>query len=833
MMKKKMRKFAQLGLISLASLNALGPSILGLGLEPAQAAKPTTKQNQPAASASQWKANSVQKVKEQIQKEKLVDGYYIVNWGDTLSAISEATNIAIEDLAQVNQIEDVDLIFTGQRLLIDADKINAMLKNGERVSKQERDKFLALVNPYKNSSLDYQQKEDGTRQGIKEKGYGYGPQKEVAFRTKDNVIIPASSLRAQTSSLEHDSMEAPSLTEKPKENRQDQENLPSGQAVSEKPSEDKSHTPSNKEKEEKTSTTPSNETIDGPSVDKGNESIHTPSDKDSSQGETTITIHDEEVPTEDGNAVTPPQDTPSTLIPGEPTIINEDTHEEIIPGDPQVVPNPNYTEPEQPVVDPENADEEVVPTTPPSTEPEFIEVPSEPTVKRTTTKVSEKTDVITAPVRYLADPNLPEGEERVGQEGQDGFVTTQITQTLTDGVVVSETSKEINRQEPVATIIYYGTKVKDQVTVKTESHDTLIRHGIRYVKDDNLEQGKEIVAQEGVDGKVTKTYRVTYTNGVESQRELIDESRTEPIEQVVRYGTKVNQPAPQPEDKPTPKPETKTRGYGNVNVGDTFTQVVGDPYHLENGEVTDKTVYDIKITNKTGDFANMAIDEFKKAYTPEERYELAKNNDDYNHLPQISYIAKNRNTGETHDGVAWGLVPTDETIEAFNNYQIIDIDLLNEEFANLINARRKELGLSQVTYDPKLRKPIDNTTNQLAEIGTIRINGKSHSLIDGSKSLNQYGNLLANENILQTWARDYPMLTSEKALAKEFYTQWMSSPGHKANIETSGDMKYIALATQASRVDNNFSYLLNHKDKWTVMNGMPLYTAMVMSLEKY
>ncbi|MFC2948817.1 ubiquitin-like domain-containing protein [Virgibacillus sediminis] len=67
--------------------------------------------------------------------------------------------------------------------------------------------------------------------------------------------------------------------------------------------------------------------------------------------------------------------------------------------------------------------------------------------------------------------------------------------------------------------------------------------------DDSLEKGKEKVISEGKKGEVLKKYEVTYENGEEVSRELVDkEVKVESIDRVVAVGTK----EPQPKRKTSP-----------------------------------------------------------------------------------------------------------------------------------------------------------------------------------------------------------------------------------------------------------------------------------------
>ena len=58
-----------------------------------------------------WIARTVEQVKTDIQKE---DNFfkYEIKWGDTLSVISEATNIPVDVLKEMNRVSDRNLFHT-------------------------------------------------------------------------------------------------------------------------------------------------------------------------------------------------------------------------------------------------------------------------------------------------------------------------------------------------------------------------------------------------------------------------------------------------------------------------------------------------------------------------------------------------------------------------------------------------------------------------------------------------------------------------------------------------------------------------------------------------
>lgn len=68
------------------------------------------------ASANTWTARRPQEIKiNKTQKE------YTIQWGDTLWAISQKTNITISKLAQINDISNVNYIITGNKLTLSWD----------------------------------------------------------------------------------------------------------------------------------------------------------------------------------------------------------------------------------------------------------------------------------------------------------------------------------------------------------------------------------------------------------------------------------------------------------------------------------------------------------------------------------------------------------------------------------------------------------------------------------------------------------------------------------------------------------------------------------------
>lgn len=64
------------------------------------------------ASESSWVARTASMIKADIKGDE-----YTIKWGDTLSAISEATGISVNRLAAANKIQNIDLIYAGNVLV--------------------------------------------------------------------------------------------------------------------------------------------------------------------------------------------------------------------------------------------------------------------------------------------------------------------------------------------------------------------------------------------------------------------------------------------------------------------------------------------------------------------------------------------------------------------------------------------------------------------------------------------------------------------------------------------------------------------------------------------
>ena len=84
--------------------------------------------------AQEWTLRTVEQIKKDINK----NGHeYIIVWGDTLSGISEATNISVQKLSDINKISDIDWICEGNKLILKENVASIQNSRGEIIAQSE------------------------------------------------------------------------------------------------------------------------------------------------------------------------------------------------------------------------------------------------------------------------------------------------------------------------------------------------------------------------------------------------------------------------------------------------------------------------------------------------------------------------------------------------------------------------------------------------------------------------------------------------------------------------------------------------------------------------
>ena len=190
---------------------------------------------------------------------------------------------------------------------------------------------------------------------------------------------------------------------------------------------------------------------------------------------------------------------------------------------------------------------------------------------------------------FRHNPELKEGEQKVIEEGSNGYV--KYTTTFNKDTGKLEVTEE--RVEPTNKVVEYGSKTDGEFTFESEkAYDIIIR------ENPNLEAGKTNVLQEGIVGKTETTVKIENSKEVDRTTKTI----TEKQDKIIEIGTKnvceippVNpdpkpnpDPDPDPEPNPDPKPDPDPDKPGDKDPetpgkpGDKDPETPGKPE--ENGK---------------------------------------------------------------------------------------------------------------------------------------------------------------------------------------------------------------------------------------------------------
>ena len=215
-----------------------------------------------------------------------------------------------------------------------------------------------------------------------------------------------------------------------------------------------------------------------------------------------------------------------------------------------------------------------------------------PVTKVVTTKTIKETTELIPGIDYVQDDTLELGQEVKVSEGVAGSTVTTYTVTYEDGVEVSRVATGTETKPAVNAVVRVGTKVVKNVVKETKdiTSRTPIHHGVKYLEDNTLEIGKEVVDVEGKDGEIVEVVRVTTEDGVEVSREVVSHNETPATDKVVRVGTKPKATTPKIEkttENFTVKREVKTSYDDNLAKGVENVIVEGSDGSYD--EVTTKT----------------------------------------------------------------------------------------------------------------------------------------------------------------------------------------------------------------------------------------------------
>lgn len=515
-----------------------------------------------------WGANSVEQVRAEIERQRAVGlDVYVIQWGDTLSVLAQATGKTVDQIAAENNLGNIHLIFTG-------DILTGILKDAPASQGQ------------------------GNKQNISD--LGLKPQEKTAEQSKK----PANQSNKQQT--------AQSAKEQPAQ-----------------PAKDKQASVETKPDSKPTAETPAQPTeTEQPAPVLPTPSIPSPSDIVEQLTEPEVKTYQV---TEDVKHGVEYKEDPS-LQPGEKKVVQEgkdgkrvsyytittypdgreEKSESVVSEEESVAAVTQIVHIGPAIVETPEVEEESTPET--ESSPSETETEQTEDSKTITEKVTE-TEVIEFETVLEETTDLPAGEQQVVQEGQHGertrtyevvkendqevsrnLISEEVTKEAVNKIVKvgvatpaqpeqpaqPETSTEEPEVEasPGPQVLDKETEEKEAdeqtgITVEKEKVTITIPFETKEVANNELEQGKQVIAQEGQVGEKVVTTTIQKQNGEVVSSEVTDETVTkEPVTQIIHIGTKV----PEPEDVVEVKPETEAEAvpYGReerrtdkLNKGET------------------------------------------------------------------------------------------------------------------------------------------------------------------------------------------------------------------------------------------------------------------------
>ena len=187
-----------------------------------------------------------------------------------------------------------------------------------------------------------------------------------------------------------------------------------------------------------------------------------------------------------------------------------------------------------------------------------------PTIK---VEQNTQTENIAYKTQKIEDPDLPKGETKVVQVGQNGIIEKVYQLTYTDGILTKTdliSSKEA--QQAQDEIIHIGTQVTEAKEISTTSP---IPYNVIIRKDKTKPVGYRLVEVEGQEGTQTDYYQVTYVNGKETKREHLRTVNTiPPVDKVVVEGSGIEHTVFEIQEERITRP-TEYRNDATLPEGET------------------------------------------------------------------------------------------------------------------------------------------------------------------------------------------------------------------------------------------------------------------------
>ena len=188
---------------------------------------------------------------------------------------------------------------------------------------------------------------------------------------------------------------------------------------------------------------------------------------------------------------------------------------------------------------------------------------------------STKTQEVPFEIEYVYDDTLEPGEQVVEEEGVPGEETITSTQKIVDGKPSGEPSITIEQTKaPKNAKIRVGTKTTGENTETVESE---IPFGVKVEFDPTMPAGTSETVTEGKPGKKTVTIERDITNSTPGEPNITEEVVEEPVDQVIKVGTKPSEASEKVEWKAQVPFEVETRPNPELKPGEIKVAQQGVP----------------------------------------------------------------------------------------------------------------------------------------------------------------------------------------------------------------------------------------------------------------
>ena len=171
------------------------------------------------------------------------------------------------------------------------------------------------------------------------------------------------------------------------------------------------------------------------------------------------------------------------------------------------------------------------------------------------------------------------------------------------------TEQDVLSHDPEAEVFDNMVLTVDRVVTCRETFSATVPHETEYRAEETIPLGAEQILVQGTDGELLRTADVTYTNGVETGRDILSETMLrQPVTEIVGVGN-AEFSAQEPEARPV-----IGDGYITLPTGEVLTYTHSDTVEATAYTHTDKGCDRVTATGTTVHWGTVAVDPSRIPY---------------------------------------------------------------------------------------------------------------------------------------------------------------------------------------------------------------------------